>query len=147
MSKYDNYGQFMIAVINEADRKSINLGSHLKNYLHVSDDTVMAIVTTILGVGWAAFVAVCGLLVLGPVAFAIALAAFIAGGVGAVVVAALAIYGGVQAIKILYSNKAAPLRILEIGKNYKNRFNDHKGQTSYIDSLINQASNELLGRV
>ena len=145
MSKYDNYGQFMIAVINDADQKSINLGSRLKNYLHVSDDTVMQIVTAILGVGWAAFVAVCGLLLLGPVAFVVALATFVAGGIGAVVVAALAIYGGVQAIKLLYSNKAAPLRISEIGKNYRGRFNDHKGETAYIDSLINQASNELLG--
>ena len=78
MSKYDNYGQFMIAVLNDADQKSINLGSRLKNYLHVSDDTVMQIVTTILGVGWAAFVAVCGLLLLGPVAFVVALATFVA---------------------------------------------------------------------
>lgn len=58
--------------------------------------------------------------------------------------AALAIYGGVKAIKLLYANKTTPLKIYEVGKKYKPRFDDHINDYSYIDNLINEAANDLI---
>ena len=147
MSKYYDYGDFMVAVLKDADCKCLNIGSTLYKAFHLSAPNILAIVISILEVSWVAFVAVCGLLILGPVAFAVALAAFIAGGVGAIVVAALAIYGGIKSIKLLYQNRATPLTILEIGKKYKVPFDEHKGDTAFIDSLIDQASDEMLEMV
>ena len=147
MSKYDNYGHFMIAVLNEADRKCI--GRHYGSLaglfrLNDSNRNLIDIITKIFDVGWPAFVAVCGLLVLGPIAFVAALAAFIAGGIGLVVVAALAVYGGTKAIMLLYGNKATPLAIYHVGLNYKARFDAHKNEYAYIDSLISEASDEII---
>lgn len=109
-----------------------------------SNEILIPIITTILGVGWSAFKATCALLILGPIAFITALAAFIVGGIGAIIVAALAIYGGVKAIKLLYANKATPLKIYDIGKKYKPRFDTHINEYSYIDNLIDEAANDLI---
>lgn len=147
MSKYNNYGQFMIAVLEDVDRKCHNnyYGSSLKLF-GLNDQIVLLIITTILNVGWPAFVAVCGLLILGPIAFVAALTAFSIGGIGVIVIAALAIYGGVQAIKLLYKYKSTPLAIYEVGKNYKYEFDKHKGDSLYIDNLIDRASNDIIAR-
>ena len=99
---------------------------------------------TIFEIGWPAFKATCSLLILGPIAFIGALAAFIVGGIGAIIVAALAIYGGVKAIKLLYANKTTPLKIYEVGKKYKPRFDDHINDYSYIDNLIRDCRKMLI---
>lgn len=146
MSKYDNYGAFMIAVLEMANSKSLR--KYMKPLVEkmgvprtVKD--LYPILIKLFELGWPAFVAVCAILVLGPVAFIAALATFVIGGVGALVVAALAIYGGVQAIKLLYVHKTTPLKILEVGRNYKDRFDNHIGEWSYIDNLIDMASDDL----
>lgn len=147
MSKYNNYGQFMIAVIEEADNKcGVRFMSTLLQAFKLPDSAknLLQIIYSIINIGWPAFVAVCGLLILGPIAFAAALIAFVAGGVGAVIIAALAIYGGIQAIKLLYKNKVAPLAIYEVGKKYKSRFDIHIDEVSYIDNLIDEASDDLI---
>ena len=147
MSKYDNYGSFMLAVLDEADKKCNNtIYGSLVRLLGSKgvDENIMRIVVKILEIGWPAFVSVCVLLLLGPIAFVAALATFIVGGIGAVIVAALAIYGGVKAIKLLYVNKTTPLRIYEVGKEYKPRFDSHKGEYSYIDMLIDEASDDII---
>ena len=146
MSKYYDYGDFMVAVLKDADCKCLNIGSSLSEFFDLPAPIVIAIVISILEVGWIAFVTVCGLLILGPIAFVAALAAFIAGGIGAIVVAALAMYGGIKALKLLYQNKTTPLKILEVGKKYKAPFDEHKGDTVFIESLIDRASDEMLGR-
>lgn len=147
MSKYNNYGEFMIAVLNEADQKCLNSSyTSLIDLFHLNDSNknLMPIIIKILEIGWPAFIATCTLLLLGPIAFIAALGAFIAGGIGAVIIAALAIYGGVKAIKLLYANKATPLKIYEIGKKYKPRFDVHINECSYIDNLINEASDDII---
>lgn len=148
MSKYNNYGQFMIAVLDEAEKKGLQHGiSDLIKLFGLSDSSsaVISIIYKILEVGgWRAFAATCALLVLGPIAFAAALGAFVLGGIGAIVVAALAIYGGIKAIRLLYTYKATPLAILEVGKRYKSRFDDHKDEITYIDQLIDEASDDLI---
>lgn len=147
MSKYDNYGEFMIVVLNEADNKCYHnsLGSLAKFFcLSGSNEILIPIMVSIFRVGWPAFKAVCALLILGPFAFVVALATFVLGGIGAVIVAALAVYGGVKAIRLLYANKTTPLKIYEVGKKYKPRFDAHINEYSYIDNLIDEASDELI---
>ena len=73
-----------------------------------------------------------------------ALTAFVIGGVGAVIVATLAIYGGVKAIKLIYANKTIPQKIYDVGKKYKPRFDAHINEYSYIDNLIDEASNDII---
>lgn len=150
MKKYQDYGQFMIAVIEEADRKcGIYFMSSLLHVFKLPDSAknIFSIINSIFEVGWLAFAAVCALLVLGPWAFGMALLTFVAGGVGAVVIAAVALYGGIQAIRLLYNNRIAPLAIYEVGSQYKPRFDSHVGEQSYIDRLIDEASDELIGKV
>lgn len=149
MSKYYDYGDFMVAVIEEADHKSQR--QFFKPLMEVlgarnSYDTIYNVIIKILEINWESFVAVCALLILGVIAFIAALAAFTAGGIGAIVVIALSAYGGIKAIKLLYENKKAPLSIYDVGKLYKERFNNHKGEYSYIDSLIDEASTDLVRR-
>ena len=147
MSKYDNFGTFMIAVLDTANTKSMQ--KYMKPIVELlgvphSIRDFYPILIKLFELGWPAFVAVCAILVLGPIAFIAALTAFIAGGIGALVVAALAIYGGIQAIKLLYKYKDTPLKILEVGRKYKNQFDSHIGEYSYIDHLIDLASDDLL---
>lgn len=147
MSKYDSYGEFMVAVLEEAEAKCHrnSYGSLIELFnLRGSNRQLIPIIITIFNIGWPAFKATCALLLLGPIAFVTALAVFIVGGVGALVVAALAIYGGAQAIKLLYANKTTPLKIYEVGKKYKSRFDDHINEYSYIDNLIDEASNDII---
>ena len=147
MSKYNNFGAFMIAVWDTANTKSLN--KHMKPIVELlgvphSVRDFYPILIKLFELGWPAFVAVCAILVLGPIAFIAALTAFIAGGIGALILAALAIYGGIQALKLLYKYKATPLRILEVGRKYKDQFENHIGEYSYIDHLIDIASDELV---
>ena len=147
MSKYNDYGEFMVAVLHEADLKCHNnrYGSLVGLFrLTGVNENMIYIMISIFEVGWPAFVATCALLVLGPIAFAAALAAFVIGGIGAIVIAALAVYGGVKAIKLLYNNKTTPLTIYEVGKKYKSRFDAHINECSYIDNLIDEASDEII---
>lgn len=147
MSKYNDYGEFMVAVLKEADNKCHrNAYGSLVRLLGLSgaNEKLIPIMIAIFEIGWPAFKAICALLILGPIAFVGALAAFVVGGIGAIIVAALAIYGGVKAIKLLYANKTTPLRIYEVGKKYKPRFDAHINEYSYIDNLIDEAANELI---
>lgn len=147
MSKYDNYGEFMVAVINEANYKcNHNSFGSLANFfgLSSSNGILIPIMISIFRVGWPAFKAICALLILGPFAFVAALTTFVLGGIGTVIVAALAIYGGVKAIRLLYTNRTTPLKIYEVGKKYKPRFDAHINEYSYIDNLIEEASDDLI---
>lgn len=146
MSKYNDYGQFMIAVIDEADNRCHyrNLGNLLRQFNLPFNSNIISIIIAIMNVGWPAFKAVCALLVLGPIIFVSSLAAFAVTGVGTVVIAALVVFGGIKAIKLLYSNKTTPLKIYEVGKKYKPMFDSHINDYSYIDNLICEAAEDLL---
>lgn len=146
MSKYDDYGEFMVAVINEADAKCRyrNFSSLLTLFHLPINSNIINIIIAIMKIGWPAFKAVCGLLVLGPIIFVSALSTFAFTGIGTVVIAALVVFGGVKAIKLLYSNKTTPLKIYEVGKKYKPRFDSHINDIMYIDNLISEAADELL---
>lgn len=147
MSKYNDYGEFMVAVLVEADSKcQRNTFGSLADFFGLvgSNKNLIPIMIKIFKIGWPAFKATCALLILGPIAFVTALAAFVMGGVGAVIVVSLAIYGGVKAINLLYANKTTPLKIYDIGKRYKTRFDAHVNEYEYIDNLIDEAANELI---
>lgn len=147
MSKYNDYGEFMVAVLNEADNKCYrnSFGSLAKFFgLSGSNEKLIPIMVSIFKIGWPAFKATCALLILGPIAFIAALTTFVIGGVGAVIVATLAIYGGVKAIKLIYANKTIPQKIYDVGKKYKPRFDAHINEYSYIDNLIDEASNDII---
>ena len=139
--KYTEYNEFVIAVIKKAAGKC-QYEAIQKLFRYVSN--LLDIIYAILGVGWVAFLAVCALLVLAPIAFAIALVAFVGAGIGLVIVGVLAIWGGAAAIKVLYKYKFVPLSIKEIGEKYKDDFDAHKGDITYIDKLIEKAADELI---
>lgn len=108
MSKYNDYGEFTVAILNEADNKCYrySFGSLAEFFcLSGSNDNLIPIMVLIFKIGGPAFKATCALLVLGPIAFIAALTIFVTGGVGAVIVAVLAIYGGVKTIKLIYARR------------------------------------------
>lgn len=56
------------------------------------------------------------------------------------------VLGGVAAIRLLYKFKYLPIAIKEVGAQYRDDYNSHKGDTAYIDRLIDRASEELIAR-
>lgn len=149
MSKYNDFGDFMVAVVDEAERKCwLHYKHGLMGIFHFgsSASSVIPIVSCILSVGWTAFLAVCALLVLGAFAFISALIPFAASGVGTLVIAALLAFGGIKALRLLYTYRIAPLAIKVVGIRYKPLFDAHINEYSYIDDLIDRASDELINR-
>lgn len=144
MSKYNNFECFMQSVIKCADYKSqLTYGKSLYEAYGVTEK-VLAITLLIIDSGWGKFIAVATLLTLGPFAFGAAFLAFVGNPIGLVLGIALAAYGGIKAIKFLYVNRKLPLAIKNTGESYKSRFESHKGDISYIDQLIYDASDYLL---
>ena len=143
MSKYNNFENFMSAVINEADNISRNRRGYPLYEAYDAPERVIVIVSKIIDNGWTKFVAVVALLALGPFAFGAAFLAFIGNPIGIALGIALAAYGGVKAIKYLYENRKLPLAIKEVGDRYKSRFEAHRNETSYLDRLIDEAATDL----
>ena len=56
------------------------------------------------------------------------------------------VLGGVTTIRLLYKFKYLPIAIKEVGAQYRDDYNSHKGDTVYIDRLIVRASEELIVR-
>ncbi len=134
----------MKAVTDSADYKSRSrYGKRLYESYGVAAK-VLTITMTLLDSGWGKFVAVATLLALGPWAFGAAFLAFVGNPVGIAIGVALAAYGGVKVVKYLYENKKLPLAIKNTGESFKSRFEAHKGETYYIDQLINDAAEYLL---
>lgn len=146
MSKYNKFEDFMQSVINEADRKcKVRFGKSLADAYDVNMTTVTSMLK-IINSGWWVFVALVAILVLGPLGFGAALAAFVATPAGAIVVGVLAVGGGVAAIRTIYKNRVLPIAVKNTGEMYKSDFESHINQTSYIDSLIDRASDTLISK-
>lgn len=144
MSKYNKFEDFMQSVVNEADRKCRSrYGKSLADAYDVSA-VITKMVQALIEHGWWVFIGVVALLALGPFAFGAASLAFISTPVGIATVGALAVFGGVSAIKTLYKNRILPLSVKETGEYFKSDFNSHLNQVSYIDSLVQKASDMLL---
>lgn len=131
--KYTDYKMFVMAVIERAEQKSNN--PKLRG-LFDSHNTLLPIIYAILKVGWIPYLGVCELLVFNPFWFAIKHAAFIVVGIGVVILAALGSFGGKNAIEYLYQYGYVALAVKEIGLRYKDDFDSHKGNQTYIDNLI-----------
>lgn len=146
MSKYNKFEDFMQVVINEADNKCHRrYNKSLAEAYNVNINTTNMILAVI-SHGWWVFLALAALLGLGGIAFGISLAAFITSPPGIIVVAALALVGGVAAIRTLYRNKVLPMAVRDTGVQFKERFENHLNNESYIDSLIDEASDCLLDK-
>lgn len=144
MGKYNSFEDFMQEVIKIADYKSQSTyGKSLYEAYGVAEK-VIAICLVIINTGWGKFIAVATLLALGPFAFGVAFLAFVGNPIGLVIGIALAAYGGIKALKFLYENRKLPLAIKNTGESYKSLFESHKGDISYIDQLISDASDYLL---
>ena len=146
MSKYYNFEDFMQSVINEADRKCIRRYSKSLSDAYDVNASIMKMMKVLIEHGWTLFIAIASLLILGPFAFGAACLTFASTPIGIVAIGALAVFGGVSALKTLYKNKVLPLSVKETGEKYKSEFNSHIGQESYIDSLIDRASDDLINR-
>lgn len=146
MSRYNKFEDFMQAVINDADEKCQRMyGKSLAEAYQVKP-SITSIVQKIIDAGWWVFVALVALLVLGPIAFGGALLAFVSTPAGIIVVGVLAAVGGVGAIRLLYKNRILPIAVKETGEIYKNEYNNHINEISYIDGLVSRASDTLLSK-
>lgn len=142
MSKYNEYGVFMQEVVNTAEKSS---STPLSSLYGVESDTV-GMVLSVLGKGWVPFASMTSIFGLALISFVAALAAFVITPIGVVVIAALIYWGGKDAIRILYYNRTLPLAIKAVGDTYKERFDSHVNEQRYIDSLINEAADDLIRR-
>lgn len=146
MSKYHNFEDFMQSVINEADRKCISRYSKSLSDIYDANASIIRMTRALIEHGWLSLIAICGLLILGPIAFAAACLSFAATPIGIVAIGALAAFGGASALRTLYRNKVLPLAVKGTGEKFKSEFNAHRGEESYIESLIDRASDDLISR-
>lgn len=143
MSKYNRFEDFMQEVINESDRKCRSrYGKSLTDAFHVGTNTV-TVVKAIVNKGWWVLLALAALLALGSWGFAAAVVAFCSTPAGIIVLAVLA-GAGITGVKALYKERVLPIAVKETGEQYKAEFNNHTNEYSYIDSLIDRASNTLI---
>lgn len=146
MSKYIKFEDFMQSVMNEADSKCrARFEKSLAEVFQVEEPTFAANLKVI-DSGWGGFAALVALLELEPLGFVAALAPFVAGPIGVIVVGALAAVGGDAALRTIYKNKVLPIAVKETGDMYKSDFEGHIKQSSYIDSLIDRASDTLISK-
>lgn len=146
MSKYNNFESFVTSVIEESNNKCRTRFAYSLAEAFQAPSSVFQMILKIVSSGWTFFLALVALLTLGPIAFAISLTAFTLSPMGVVVITALAVFGGIEAIRILYKNRILPMAIKDMGEEYKHRFQTHINDISYIDNLINEASEFLISR-
>lgn len=143
MSKYDRFEDFMQTVINEADRKCRSRhGQSLTEAFKVGTNTV-TVIKAVINKGWWVLLALVALLALSGWGFAAAVVAFCSTPAGIIVIAILAGLG-IGGIRVLYKERVLPIAVKETGEQYKSEFNNHKGQSTYLDGLVDKASNTLI---
>lgn len=136
----------MQTVINEADRKCRKRrGESLTDAFCVHIKTAQ-IVKDIIDKGWWVLVALVGILSLGVFGFGAALVAFCSTPAGIIVLAVLG-GTGIVGIRELYKNRILPKAVKSTGDLYKDEFDRHINEVSYIDSMVDRASDNLLSRV
>lgn len=143
MSKYNRFEDFMQEVINESDQKCRSrYGKSLTEAFKVGTNTA-TVIKAIIDKGWWVLIALAAILCLSGWGFAAAVAAFSVSPAGLIVLAVLAAFG-FGGIKTLYKERVLPLAVKETGSQYKSEFENHLNETSYIDRLIDRASDTLL---
>lgn len=142
MSKYDEYGMFVLEVINTAEKNSATPLCQLYGVENETIDMILAVLQK----GWIPFASMTSLFGLALVAFVAASTAFVITPIGVVVIDALIYWGEKDAIRILYRNKALPIAIKAMGDKYKERFDSHVNEQRYIDGLIEDAAEDLVRR-
>ncbi len=146
MSKYNRFEDFMQTVINEADRKCrLRRGESLTDAFKVHVKTA-DIIKDIIDKGWWVLVALVGILSLGFLGFGAAIVAFCSTPAGIIVLAVLG-GTGIAGVRELYKNRILPKAVKSTGDLYKDEFYRHINEVSYIDSMVNRASDNLLARV
>lgn len=143
MSKYNRFEDFMQEVINESDRKCRSrYGKSLTEAFKVGTNT-FTVIKAIIDKGWWVLIALASLLALGGFGFTATVTAFCATPAGLIVVAVLASFG-IGGVRILYKERILPLAVKETGNQYKSEYKNHINEISYIDRLIDRASDTLL---
>lgn len=143
MSKYNRFEDFMQSVINESDSKCRSrYGKSLAEAFRVGTNT-LTVVKAIVNKGWWVLLALVAILAMGGFGFATAVVAFCTTPAGIIVLAVLA-GAGIGGIRALYRERVLPIAVKETGEQYKSEFNNHQNEYTYIDSLIDRASNTLI---
>ena len=133
----------MQTVINEADRKCRSRhGKTLTEAFKVGTNT-STVIKAVIDKGWWVLVALVALLALSGWGFAVAVVAFCTTPAGIIILAVLAGFG-IGGIRALYKERVLPIAVKETGEQYKSEFERHENEISYIDSLIDRASNTLI---
>jgi len=142
MSRYYSFNDFMNDVIEEADKVSKSRsGCGLEELYHVRVKTYEAI-RALISKDWGIFIAVVVFLAVGPVGLGLAIASFLATPIGVVVAAVLGV-GSIATIKQMYKDRILPQTVRKIGEEYKARWNQNEGNRTKIDSMVNEAAEEL----
>lgn len=144
MSKYENFEAFMTNVIETADCKCRELYRKELTEAYGVSASVYSMLLAIISKGWSLFLTLVALLTLRPIAFAVSFIGFTASPFGIVIIATLAVFGGSDGIRVLYQNRILPMAIKETGEYFKDNFNSHINERSYIDRLIETAAEQLL---
>lgn len=130
MSKYHDFGEFMDAVIDTANRK-VNLAK----LFALENLTIIEQITLIIRkAGWNSFVAVVALLLLGPLFFGAAIGSFLVTPPGLIF---LAIFGvvAIPTLHALYKDRVLPIAIKDIGEEFKPKWRRVEGDKAKIDDL------------
>ena len=136
----------MQEVINEADNKCHSRYDRSLTEAYAVDANIIQMIFALISYGWKVFVALVALFFLGPIAFGGALLTFISTPPGIIIVGLLAVTGGVAAIRVMYRNKVLPIAVRDTGIKYKENFEKHIGNETYIDRMIDSASDDLLSK-
>ena len=145
MNIYYSFNDFMNQVMKKADdiaRQNHNRG--LEELFDVSRNTFDSSVNLI-DAGWHVFLAVVALLFMSVLGFTVALVGFLSTPIGLIVAAIFGLTAG-KKLKQMYDEKILPITVKEVGEKYKSRWEAKHPNPAKVDSLLNQAANDLYQR-
>ena len=131
-TRYHSFSVFMADVAEQTKQRA----SHLPFGLFVPNMCYKILKSE---GGWPLLLAICAILILGPIAFGAAVGAFLLTPLGLIIMG----FGGGAVLWKLYEEKAWPLAIKKVGQRYKERYERASGSHSRIDSLLDEAANDL----
>lgn len=145
MNIYYSFNDFMNQVMKKADGIARqNHGCGLEELFDVSRNTFESSLKLI-GAGWRVFLAVVALLFMSAFGFTAALVGFLTTPIGLIVAAIFGLTVG-KKLKQMYDEKILPITVKEVGEQYKARWEAEHPNPAKIDSLLNQAANDLYQR-
>lgn len=143
MSKYDNFEIFISEVISEANGLCIQRYGKGIDSLCYSDSPICSIIKKLLTKGWASYISVVTLLDLSESSLNDAMKTFLLSPIG-MEMEKMQEGKNIDAVRLLMLNKKLPISVKKLGDAYKNDFECHINEVSYIDCMIANIAEKLL---